>query len=464
MDRDQTATSARRSASPGAVRLRSGLLLLALFAGCSTTPNDASASETTSEPVDISTTAPPTTATTTTEPLEDQRRVLTGAAVLVDRGFDLIDGRRVGLISHQNSVVASRHLADWLHDAPNVELVALFGPEHGARGDADAGEYVADVVDPSTGVPVFSLYGPTRQPTPEMLDGIDVLLYDLQDVGARYYTYISTMGLAMQAANDAGIEFMVLDRPNPLGGQVGGGRLNGGYASFVGMYTIPDLYGLTPGELATWIAAGLLPKLNDLDLSVVEMIGWNHEMLWEDTGLEWIAPSPAMTTPDAALVYPATIYFEALTLSYGRGTDTPFQVIGAPWLDADALVADLIGRRLGGIGFTATTISPQMLAGMTVEPAFLGETIPAVRLSVTDAHALRPTEVGVHLLDAVFNQADAAGVDPLARPDWLDQLSGGPLLRRFVTDQPRDVEEILVLHRRAQSQREAGRQASLLYD
>ena len=404
--------------------------------------------ETTSTVSDTTTVVPSTTpATSTTQPALDRPPTKTGATVLVESEFAQIDGKRVGLIAHQSSVVDGKHLGDLLNAAPNVELVAMFGPEHGVRGSADAGEHVKDAVDATTGVPVFSLFGPTRQPTPEMLDGVDVLVYDLQDVGTRYYTYISTMGLAMQAAAAANIEFLVLDRPNPLGDLIDGGLLDIDRTSFVGQYPVSDTYGLTAFELARLIQAeALLPGLESLDLDGVQLTGWDSTMRWEDTGLEWIPPSPAITTPDTALLYPSTIYFEATNLSYGRGTDTPFEIIGAPWLDADALRAELESRDLPGVEFVATTIAPAMLPGMSVAPAYLGETIPAVRLMVTNAAHIRPATAGVHLLDAVFAQARDAGVDPLDRPEWLDQLSGSDLLRRSLAGNEFTVAEVLNTH------------------
>ena len=339
------------------------------------------------------------------------------------------------------------HLGDVLHADADVELVALFGPEHGVRGTADAGVLVDDEIDPNTGVRVFSLFGSTRQPTPEMLEGIEVLVYDLQDVGTRYYTYISTMGLAMQAAAQAGIRFVVLDRPNPLGGAVGGGVLEPGRTSFVGQYPVPDQYGLTAGELALEIVEqGWLPGLEDLELDVVAIDGWTRDMRWDDTGLEWVAPSPALDTPESALLYPATIWFEATSLSYGRGTTEPFRVLGAPWLDADSAVSDLTSRDLPGVAFEVDQITPELLPGVTVEPAFLGQSIAAVRLRVTDAQRIRPTELGIHLLDVMATQARDAGADLLDRPSWLDQLSGNTVLRIAIESGDFDVRTIIGTH------------------
>lgn len=373
--------------------------------------------------------------------------VETGASRLVETGFAQLDGRRVGLISHQNSMVDGVHLADHLDEADNVELVALFGPEHGARGDRDAGEYVEDSIDPNTGVPVFSLFGETREPTAAMLEGIDVLVYDLQDVGARYYTYISTMGLAMQAAAAANIEFVVLDRPNPLGGRVAGGILDAEVVSFVGQYPIPDTYGLTAGELALAIKANnWVDGIEALDLAIIEMTGWNASMRWVETGLDWIAPSPALTTPDAALVYPALIYLEATSLSYGRGTDRVFTSFGADWLDTATVAAELEGRMIPGLTFTAATAKPQMLPGMTVEPAFLGEQIPMVNIDVADREVVQPVEAGLHILDVILSQATSAGINIISRPDWLDQLSGSDRLR-VEFEQRSSVDEIIARQR-----------------
>lgn len=389
----------------------------------------------------------PTTTASTTAPTATTPRpqVKTGAQVLVESDFAAIDGKRVGLIAHQVSVVEGEHLGDLLDAATNVELVAMFGPEHGVRGDADAGEYVDDDIDPATEVPVFSLFGPTRQPTPEMLEGIDVLLYDLQDVGVRYYTYISTMGLAMQAAAEANIEFMVLDRPNPQSNvRIGGDVLDKTNTSFVGMYPIRELYGLTAGQLAIELTGGDLdPGYGDVALTVIELDGWTEDMIWEDTGLTWIPPSPALATPTAAYIYPATVYFEATSLSYGRGTDRPFQVFGAPWLDAERVAQELNALPIAGASFAATTITPAMLPGMTVEPAYLGQTIPAISFASLDPYTFDATTASVYLLDAMTEEASAQGINIVERPEWLDRLSGTSLLRTELIGERRPVSEIL---------------------
>lgn len=450
-----------------------GLSLILL--SCGSSQNDsviAAPDDETSEAVELDTESPTerssttsTTAPTTTTTIEAPAVVvLTGAQRLADTDFAQFTGQRVGLIAHQNSIVDGGHLSNAIAESPNVELTALFGPEHGVRGDADAGVFVDDEIDPETGAPVFSLFGPTRKPTPASLADVDVLLYDLQDVGTRYYTYISTMGLAMQAAAEADIPFVVLDRPNPLGGQVGGGLLDQANSSFVGQYAIPDVYGLTSGELANYIVENdALAGIDGLELDIITLEGWDHSMVWDDTNLEWIPPSPAITNPDAALLYPATIYFEATNLSYGRGTEIPFQIVGAPWLDAEAVASELNARGLDGVSFTATQMTPELLVGITIEPAFLNETLPAVQLVVTDPSTIRPTEVGIHLLEVIFAAATEAGVDPLSRPEWLDQLSGSTRLRSALTTATA-AEEIVAQHLTERTQITALLEDARLYE
>ncbi len=378
-------------------------------------------------------TEPPTSAPTTEPPAPAAGVVRTGAGRLVDSNFAVLDGRRVGLIANQTSVVGDDHLIDLLDAAPNVELVAAFAPEHGIRGIADAGEVFDDSVDPRTGTVVFSLYGDTRTPTPEMLDGIDVMVFDLQDVGTRYYTYISTMGLAMRAAADAGIEFVVLDRPNPHGGeQVSGYVRDGDLDSFIAQYPIPTMFGLTSGELALAIQGeGWLGPMDNLDLTIVELDGWERSMTWPDTGLEWIGPSPGLPTVESGLTYPATVFFEATTLSYGTGTERPFSAIGAPWLDGDALAAEMNALDLPGVSFESVTYTPRVIPNVSVRPRYRDEEVYGVAMTLTDPAAHRPVVTGMYLIVAAQRQATAAGVGSIIdRPAVFDLLSGSPRLRR----------------------------------
>lgn len=361
-----------------------------------------------------------------TAKLEDSAPVITGAQLLADEGFALLAGRRVGLIVNHTSSVRGVHLADLIHGAPGVTLAALFGPEHGIRGTADASEKVPDGRDPATGVPIYSLYGKTRQPTRAMLKDIDVLVFDIQDVGARFYTFISTMGLAMQAAARADIPFIVLDRPNPLGGNtVAGFTTRTKYISFVSQYAIPLAHGMTVSELARMIKGEkLLPGMERLDLDVVEMKGWRRTMLWPDTKLPWVPTSPAIPDFETALIYPGAGFFEASAASEGRGTDTPFKLLGAPWADGAALAAELNKRNLPGVQFEAAGFTPRRLPGMAADPKLKDRALEGVRVTVTNAHAYKPVETGVHLLHAFRTQALKRRASFINRPNWLAKLSG----------------------------------------
>lgn len=363
-----------------------------------------------------------------------QPAVTTGAQRLVDTGFDALDGLRVGLVTNHTARVDTTdggpaHLIDRLHAAPSVELAALFGPEHGLRGTAEAGAAVASFTDPATGIPVYSLYGATKKPPPEALQNLDALVFDVQDVGARFYTYVSTMGRAMQAAAEAGIPFVVLDRPNPLGGAAEGFVLEPAYASFVGMYPIPIRHGLTVGELARMIAGERwLPGLDDLDLRVITMEGWRRDGLWPETGLPWIPTSPNIPDVETALVYPGAALFEGTAASEGRGTETPFRLVGAPWLDGEALADTLSARGLPGVRFEASHFTPCSIPGVAASPKFEGEAVSGVRVVVTDPDAVRPVALGVHLLHAAYHQRPADFFDA----DWIAKLAGSDRLLRML--------------------------------
>ncbi|WP_245771895.1 exo-beta-N-acetylmuramidase NamZ family protein [Rhodothermus profundi] len=350
----------------------------------------------------------------------------TGAEVLAARHFDLLRGKRVGLITNHTARIDTMHLIDRLMAEPEVHLVALFAPEHGLRGTAAAGEEIRDGRDVRTGLPVYSLYGATRKPTPEMLADLDVLVFDIQDVGARCYTYISTMGLAMQAAAEAGIPFVVLDRPNPLGGElISGFVLEPAQTSFVGLYPIPLVYGLTIGELAQLIRGEqLLPGLEHLELIVVPMEGWQRAMQWPDTQLPWRSPSPNLPSFEAALAYPGTVFFEAVDGSEGRGTDAPFLQVGTRWANARALADTLNAHQLPGVRFEPVSFVPQPRPGAP-HPRYEGERLQGVRLRITDRRQFRPVVTGIYLLHAFYHQAPPAYRETfIQRPAWLARLAG----------------------------------------
>lgn len=308
-------------------------------------------------------------------------------------------GKRVGLITNNTGIDRSGTSdIDLIAASDDLTLVALLAPEHGIRGNAEAGVTVADGVDAKTGVPVYSLYGAEgHSPTPEMLKNVDVLVYDLQEVGGRTWTYVSTMALSMQAAARKGIPFVVLDRPNPIGGDiVEGALLDPAFSSFIGMYPIPARHGMTVGELAT-----LFNRQQGIgaDLTVVPAQGWRRGQWFDQTGLPWVNPSPNLRSLAAVTSYPGTVYFEGTNLSEGRGTDRPFEQIGAPWLDAAAVAATMNAMGLPGIAFQAVTVPVADTAAK-----FPGQTIPAIRLTITDRLAYRPVRTALLLIDTIRTQ------------------------------------------------------------
>ncbi len=327
------------------------------------------------------------------DPVQESVPVRPGVEVLLSDSLHLVAGRRVGLITNHTGIDADgTPTIDRLHEHPEVELVALFSPEHGIRGAAEAGVLIADDEDPETGLPIHSLYGDTLRPTPEMLAEVEVLVFDIQDIGSRYYTYVYTMAHAMEAAGEQGIPFVVLDRPNPVGGtRVQGNVLDPRFASFVGRYPIPMRHGMTPGELAVLYTSAFGV---DVRLHVAPLQGWRRDMLFPETGLPWRPPSPNMPDLESALHYPGTCLFEGTNLSVGRGTDRAFQWIGAPWLDAEELAARMRALGLPGVRFHPASFTPSNPG----DGKFAGTEVAGVRLEVTNPDAYDPTAVGVALL------------------------------------------------------------------
>jgi uncharacterized protein YbbC (DUF1343 family) len=330
----------------------------------------------------------------------------------------------VGLITnHTGRDAKGRSSIDLLHAAPGVRLTALFAPEHGIRGSARGGATISSGVDEKTGVKIYSLYGATKVPTARMLDDVDVLVYDIQDVGARMYTYVWTMTLAAEAAKKANKQFIVLDRPNPIRDDIVEGRgIEKRYRSFTGLHDVPIRYGLTAGELAKYLmAAGAI----DADVIVVPMRGYKRSMWWEDTGLEWVAPSPNIRDTEAALLYPGMSFFEATNISEGRGTDEPFRLVGARWLtDASDIARVMNAKALRGVEFSAVRRS------IGRGEKFGGETIPMIRIVVTDRDNVRSSEIAAHLLREIyvrhpkqFKWQAGAGIE---------ELSGSTALRKAV--------------------------------
>ncbi len=346
-------------------------------------------------------------------------RVRPGIEVLLSDSVELVRGRRVGLVTNQAGV-DSRGTSDVtrLRDA-GIHLVALFSPEHGFRGAADPGARVASSVDSATGLPIYSLYGRTSAPTAEMLEGIEVLLVDLQDVGARYYTYLFTAVETMKAAAPRNIRVVVLDRPDPIGGTVQGNILDPAFASPVGYLAVPMRHGMTLGELARLARDEL--RLSG-PFTVIPVVGWQRAQLLDQTGLPFIPPSPNLRTIESLFHYPGVCLFEGTNLSVGRGSDAPFEQIGAPWLDTTRVLEAMRMALLPGVRFTGVSFTPSRPG----DGKYADTLVRGVRLTVTDRARYDPTATAVYLLAAVRTSAD----DHFAwLPAQFDRLAGGPVLR-----------------------------------
>ncbi len=360
-------------------------------------------------------------------------QVKPGVEVLRDRGFDILQGKRVGLITNPSGVDNTlRSTIDILHEAPGVRLTALYGPEHGVRGDVHAGDHVGNAVDAATGVPVYSIYGKYRKPTPEMLDSVDVLVYDIQDNGCRSFTFISTMGLAMQACAELGKEFVVLDRPNPAGAdKVEGCVVEDSCFSFVSQFPIPYLYGLTPGELARYLDGEGLLGDKRVNLTVVPMEGYKRSMSFADTGMPWVLPSPHQPNAESALYYPATgILGELYYVSIGVGYTLPFKLVAADWIDAAELNRRLNALHIPGVMFRPIHIKPFYGTGK-------GENLQGVEIYVTDAQAAPLTLVQFYVLQELADMYPDRRVmdaeDAAKRFDMFDKVVGSKQIRRLFT-------------------------------
>jgi uncharacterized protein YbbC (DUF1343 family) len=388
-------------------------------------------------------------------------RIRPGIEVLLASRLDLVRGKKVGLITNPTGVDGFlRSDIDLLHHTAGVELVALYGPEHGVRGDAQAGEYVPFYFDEKYQVPVFSLYGQSQKLDPGMLQRIDeymrsfdttgtgkvpestmikdvdVLVYDIQDVGTRVYTYVATMAYAMQTAAESGIPFIVLDRPNPVNGlEMEGPILEyPDYSSFIGLYPVPGRHGMTVGELALLINGRFLPK--KADLTVVPMEGWRREMWFDETGLPWVIPSPNMPTPETATVYPGQVCLEGTNVSEGRGTTKPFELFGAPWIDGYELARKLNELGLSGVILREAWFTPTF-------SKFSGEMCGGAQLHVTDRKAYHAFATALHIVKTI---RDMYPDNFQFHVDYFDKVMGTSKVReglengRAVADILKDLE------------------------
>ncbi len=349
-----------------------------------------------------------------------QKDVKPGIEVFLESHLDLVKGKRVGLITNPTGVASNlESIVDLFYKNQEINLVALYGPEHGVRGNAQAGEYVSFYIDDKYNIPVFSLYGQSRKPEagmlknideymrsfdtieagkiPEasMVESLDVLIFDIQDVGTRIYTYLATMAYCMQASAENGVDFIVLDRPNPINGEDLEGPLleYPEYSSFVGLYPIPVRHGMTAGELAGLFNEKFLEK--KVDLTVIPMQGWEREMWYDEISLPWVIPSPNMPTLDTATAYPGQVFLEGTNISEGRGTTKPFEIFGAPWIDGYELVKKLNELNLEGIKFREACFSPTF-------SKYKGELCGGAQIHVIDRNQYRPFESSLHIIKTVM--------------------------------------------------------------
>ena len=390
--------------------------------------------------------------------------VRTGLARIIAEGSSLLAGRRLGLICNPTAVDPQlNHAIDLLRASKEFQLTTLFGPEHGVRGDAQDMISVDAAVDAHSGLPVHSLYGATAEtlaPTPAMLADLDIVIYDVQDVGSRYYTFVWTMVLAMRACAKAGKLFVVLDRPNPIGGlHVEGATISDGFDSFVGLVPCPNRHGMTVGEIAAWRHG--VEKL-DSELLVITMRGWEREMRFDHTGLPWVMPSPNMPTTDTALVYPGMCLVEGTELSEARGTTRPFELSGAPWIDGDRLADSLSKMELPGAMFRPVVYTPMF-------HKFANQACGGVQIHVTNPETFRPYRTGVAMLKAWHDHAPdkftwrAKAYEFVDTIPAIDLLAGNASLRTGI-EQGASLDELCARWPRDEGAFLEERAAHLLYE
>lgn len=378
-------------------------------------------------------------------------KVLLGIDVLEKNGFQALKGKSVGLITNHTGVDSKgRSTLDILHAAPGVELVKLFSPEHGIRGDAEHGKAVSDSTDAKTGLPVLSLYGKTERPTADMLQGLDALVFDIQDIGTRFYTYTTTLAYALEEAAKAGIEFIVLDRPNPITGTIIEGEpLDPSIKHFTAYLQVPVRHGMTAGEIANWYnkTAGMNAKL-----TVIKMEGWKRSMGWEDTGLKFRPTSPNIRTVTAAVLYPGIGGFEATNVSVGRGTLEPFEVFGAPWIKGKELIERLKFMSTPGFEFRSTSFKPKA-------DLYKGEKCHGVKVILKDRNVARPVDLFVHVFRIL---TDLYPDEFKPRWDEVARVTGGARFKDMI-ERSQSAETITVQIHDAARKFEEARRPYLLY-
>ena len=358
-----------------------------------------------------------------------------GVDLLYKENYDLIKGKRIGLVCNHTALLKDgTHIVDKLKDLKDVQLISIFSPEHGFTGDIEAGERIENGIDNGEKIKIWSLYGKITKPTVEMLAEIDVLVYDIQDVGARFYTYTSTMALCMEAAAENGKKFIVLDRINPIGGEIiEGPVLDKRFSSFVGLFEIPIRYGLTIGEFAIMInEEGWLKNGIKADLKIIKVKNWNRSKTALDYDLDWIKPSPNIPDIETALIYPGLCLLEGINISEGRGTLEPFKVIGSPWIDSKLLMDELKNFNIEGTVFESVEFIPEDIKGMAVNPKYEGKNCRGIKISVTDPQNFKSLYCGVCIIYSIKKlfPEDFQWRQSL----YIDKLWGNDNFRKMIDD------------------------------
>lgn len=358
-------------------------------------------------------------------------KIIPGAEVLVSENFDLIKGKRLGIITNHTAILTDgTHLVDKLHSNKDVKVTVLFGPEHGIRGDAGAGEKIDNSVDAKTGIPVISLYGKHKKPTAEMLKDVDILIFDIQDVGARFYTYISTLYHCLESAAENNKPILILDRPNPISPmKLEGPIRKEEFKSFVGIAPMPMNHGLTIGELAAYFAGELLPKENFFpQLTVIKIKNWDRTKFYSGLKGNWVKPSPNIPTLNTAVIYPGTCLIEGTNISEGRGTDSPFLILGAPYINGDSILREMKKLNLTGVTFSSSGFTPIAIADAAPNPKYKNEKCGGLKITITDPHKIEPVKIALHFISLVRKMYP----EQFQFKSGFERLSGDKKIREMI--------------------------------
>jgi len=357
-----------------------------------------------------------------------------GADQLLTENLHLVKNKKLGIVTNHTAVLSNGvHLVDTLHSIKEVEITALFGPEHGIRGDNPAGTKIENGIDSKTGIRVYSLYGKDKKPTQEMLKDVDVLIFDIQDVGARFYTYISTLFYIVQAAAENNIPLIVLDRPNPINGiYIDGPERKPELNSFVGIVPIPITHGMTVGELAKYFVGEKLIGDNlDADLTIIKMKNWDRNLFYDSFHSSWIKPSPNIPSLDVAIIYPGTCLLEGTNVSEGRGTDEPFLTIGAPFINSNELAIELGKQNINGVTFEPITFTPIEIPGVVSNPKYKNENCNGIKINLTDLNKFESVKFGIKLIASLYKLYPN---EFKFRDDSFDRLAGDKSVRQKIIE------------------------------